>query len=238
MSTPGNTDTPSFADRVNEVVSSATVDESGNLQLPDDIEADEAVLYAAKLEKQRRDTQSSYTKAQQRAKQLEAENNKLAEKWQEDALKNLSIADQAEMEELKLQDPDAWREKMNELEEEQRNKFTERRQSVSQEAQQLTELELREQQLEEFNKANPDFQITDDVIDNDIPPRLTKQLENGDITFDEFLNKAKDYVQKPKAIKGAQAPNDPNLGEAAGGHKPSEQARKKQMSNDYNQEIF
>lgn len=239
MSTSDNADTPTFEQQVNQVVSQATFAEDGTMNLPDGVEANEAVLYAAKLEKQRRDTQAGFTRLSQEKKRLEAENAKLTENWQQDALKNLSVADQAELEELKMQDPEAWREKMNELEQAEAAKFSERRQAISQEASQLTELELREQQLEEFNKANPDFQITDEVIDNDIPPRLTKQLENGDITFTDFLEKAKKFVTSPKKIKGGDTPpNEPNLGAAAGGHKPSDQAREQQMNNDYNNEIF
>lgn len=238
MSTPGNTDTPSFAEQVNSIVSQASTDESGNLQLPEGVEADEAVMYAAKLEKQRRDTQSSFTRLSQENKRLQAETSKLTEQWEADALKNLTVEDQAEMEELKMQDPETWREKMNQLEATQRTKFSERRESVAKEAQHLTEVELREQQLEEFNKANPEFQITDDVIDNDIPPRLTKSLESGDLTFEEFLEKAKKYISTPKKIQGQEAPNEPNIGKVPGSHKPSDSAREQQMSQDYNKEIF
>lgn len=239
MSTSDNADTPkTFESRVNEVVSKATFAEDGTMQLPEGIEADDAVLYAAKLEKQRRDTQSSFTRVSQEKKRLEAENAKLVENWQKDAIKNLSAAERADLEELKIQDPEAWRERLNQIDSEAAAKFDERRQSISQEAHQLTELELREQQLEEFNRANPEFQITDDVIDNDIPPRLTKQLEKGEITFTEFLEKAKNFVTKPKKVPGADAPNEPNLSNVPGGHKPSEAARQQQMSNDYNNEIF
>lgn len=239
MGTSDNADTPkTFEAKVNELVSQATFADDGTMQLPEGVEADEAVLYAAKLEKQRRDTQASYTRAQQERKRLEAENAKLAEHWQQDAIKTLSATDRADLEELKATDPEAWRERMNQLEQEQIQKFNERRNTISQEASQLTELELREQQLEEFNQANPDFQITDDVIDNDIPPRLTKQLEKGEISFTEFLEKAKKFVTTPKKVVGQQAPGEPNLGQVPGGHKPSEGARQQQMSNDYNNEIF
>lgn len=238
MSTPGNTDTPSFADQVNNIVSQATVDDSGNLQLPEGVEADESVMYAAKLEKQRRDTQSSFTRLSQENKRLQAEADKLTQNWEQDALKNLTIEDRAEMEELKAQDPEEWRNKMNQLEQDQKAKFAERRAGVTKEAQQLTELELREQQLNAFNEANPDFQITDDVIDNDIPPRLTKSLENGDLTFEEFLEKAKKYISTPKKIQGQNAPDEPNLGKVPGSHKPSDEAREKQINADYSNEIF
>ena len=101
--------TPTFESRVNEVVAKATFDDKGNMQLPDGMQADESVMYAAKQVKRFRDTQSAFTKNQQRLKALEAENEQLASSWESDAVSNLSNSEQARLEELKVQDPDAWR---------------------------------------------------------------------------------------------------------------------------------
>lgn len=238
MSTSDNADTPTFAQQVNDLVSKATFDDNGTMQLPEGVEVEETVLYAAKLEKQRRDTQSAFTRVSQENKKLTAEKDKMSEAWRADYMKTLSVGDKAELEELRAQDPDAWRQKMNQLEQEEANKFGDRVTQVSQEAHQMTELELREQQLAEFNEANPDFQITDDVIDNDIPPRITKKLEEGKISFAEFLEEVKTYVGKPKRIKQEQAPDEPNLSNNPGSDKPSGKALEQQMSNDYKNEIF
>ena len=238
MSTSDKADTPSFAQKVNELVSKATFDDNGTMQLPEGVEADESVLFAAKLEKQRRDTQASFTRLSQENKKLTAEKDKLSEAWRADYMKTLSVGDKAELEELRTQDPEAWRQKMNSLEQEEAGKFGERVSQVSKEAHQLTELELREQQLAAFNEANPDFQITDEVIDNDIPPRITKKLEQGNITFEEFLQEVKTYVNKPKAIKADPAPGDPNFSDNPGSDKPSAAAVEQQMADDYKKEIF
>ena len=97
-----------FEEEVNEIVANSTVDEEGNLQLPEGAEANEQVLYAAKLEKRHRDTQSSYTKSQQRNKQLEAENARLVESWEVDAIESLTSSQKSKLEELKSQDVDAY----------------------------------------------------------------------------------------------------------------------------------
>ena len=55
--------TPSFEEQVNDVVAKSTVDDKGNLQLPDDVQASDEVMFAAKLAKRHRDTQSSFTKS-------------------------------------------------------------------------------------------------------------------------------------------------------------------------------
>ena len=64
--------TPTFESRVNEVVSSSTVDDKGNLVLAEGVEADESVLFAAKQVKRFSDTQSAFIKSQQKVKTLEA----------------------------------------------------------------------------------------------------------------------------------------------------------------------
>ncbi len=236
MSTSDNADT--FAQQVNNIVSQATVDDNGNFQLPDGVEASDEVLYAAKIEKKFRDTQSSYTKAQQERKRLEAENEKLAMSWQQDAVKNLSATEQARLEELKSTDPEAWRDELNNLEAKKQEEFGNRRQEISKEAHEMTALEMREAELEAFNKANPDFAITDEVIENDIPPRITNQLKNGEITFSEFLEKSKKYIETPKKIASEQAPGEPNFASVRNKNAPSEEDFTKDFSASYNSTIF
>ena len=107
MSTPDNSDT--FEQKVNTVVSQFTTGEDGKLALPDGVEVDEATLFAARAEKRRRDTQASFTKTQQENKRLQAENDKLVQSWEQDAMSQLPAKEQARLEELKHQDPDAWR---------------------------------------------------------------------------------------------------------------------------------
>jgi hypothetical protein len=103
----------------------------------------------------------------------------------------------------------------------------------------MTALELREAELATFNEANPDFALTDDVIANDVPPRLTNQLKNGDITFKDFLEKAKHFVTTPKKIKiDNRVENQPDFANQRGSSTPSDEAFKQQSASDYTQEIF
>ena len=223
-----------YAEQVNSLVAQA--DEHGNL--PEGVEADEGLQFAVSSELRRRNTQSEFTRGQQTIKTLQAENSALADNWQKDAVSNLSAMDKAELDELKTQDPDAWRTKITELEEANKAAFNEKRNSIKTEATQLTELEQREAELAAFNEANPDFALTDDVLANDVPPRLTNQLKNGDITFSDFLETVKKYVDTPKAIQKTEAPNEPNFAGARGGQEPSEEAVKAQNSDDYKNELY
>lgn len=229
--------TPTFESQVNETIAAITKDENGKFVVPEG--TDDAIAYAAKAELRRRDTQAAYTKGQQTLKALQAENAKLAASWEADAVSNLSSSEQARLEELKVQDPDAWRAEIATLENAKRTKFQEKRQAISEEANKLTELERRTQQLEQFNQENPGIQITDDVLANDIPPRIVRKLEQGLVQFDEFLNEVAAYLTKGKTIaKGDQPDEQPNFNEARGSNTPTKEAIDKQNANDYTKEIF
>ncbi len=230
---------PTFEEQVNEVVSNATVDENGNLQLPEGKEASPEVLYAAKLEKRHRDTQSSFTKSQQQNKRLQAENAKLAENWEAESMENLTSAEKSKLAELKVQDPDAYIEEVAKIKDAASIKFKERKDKLTSEVSQTTELENREALLAAHNAANPDSQISDESIENDVPPRIVKMLEKGEITFEEFLSKANQYITTPKSVKkDPKIEEEPDLSKVGGGDSPTDKALKSKSSSDYSSEIF
>jgi hypothetical protein len=231
--------TPTFEEQVKTVVDSMAQAEDGSYTLPEGLEAPEEVLYAAKLEKRYRDTQSSYTKAQQRAKQLEIENQELTKSWEQDAAKTLSVRERARLDELKISDPDTWREEITKLESSKKQEFTTKRQEISTKTARELEVARRQELVEAYNKSHPDTPLTDEVIENDIPPRLTKQLEKGDITFDEYLAKCDKYLNAPRKLEeGEEAPNTPGFATARGSNRPSKEAIAAQSSSDYTKEIF
>ncbi len=233
MSTP---DTDTYESQVNSALAAATTDDKGKLSFADDVP--EHIQYAARQTKRHRDTQSAYTKSQQRVTQLEAENNGLAASWEQDAIANLSSTDKARLEELKHQDPEEWRQEITALEAKKREEFGSRRQEIAQKATQATELEQREAMLAQFNQDNPDIKLDDDFLANDIPPRITKKLEaSGD--FAGFLDDIKKYVSKGKAIDtGERLEPEPTLAGVRGSSKPSQSALQQQDASDYDSEIF
>ena len=228
-----------FEEEVNEIVANSTVDEEGNLQLPEGAEANEQVLYAAKLEKRHRDTQSSYTKSQQRNKQLEAENARLVESWEVDAIESLTSSQKSKLEELKSQDVDAYVKKIAEIKDEAKVTFKEKREAVTKEVSESSELELRQAELDTYNAENPEAQVTQESIDSDVPPRVVNQLKEGKITFTEFLETAKKYLTSGKAVKkGEKVEDEPNLNKSSGSDSPSGEALKNQSAKDYTKEIY
>lgn len=240
MSNPDKAATPAtFESRVNEVVSAMTQDDKGGWVLPEG-DHDEAIIYAANAERRRRDTQSAFTKTSQEKLRLEAENRLLADAWANDFATQLDPKLQLELEDLKLTDPDAWRTKLNELEQQRKASFQETRQSIQQKAQGETEMEYRQRTLAEFTAANPDIVLNDDVIKLDLPPRLALQLEKGEVSFGEFLNQAKDYLTKGRVVAptGDKPAPEKDLGATAGSDRPADDQVSRALANQYNEEIY
>ena len=226
-----NQDTPTIEEQVNTVLQQMSSEDF------DTSKVDPVVMYAANAEKRRRDTQAEFTRVSQKAKKLEATNAQLSQVFEQELVQHMSPREAAELEELKFSDPDAWRNKLVMLEEANKGKVKEKLQQIEQEASGKTELELRVEQLQAFNEAHPGFELTDDLVQNDIPPRITKKLEKGEIGFADFLQECYDYINKGKVIdKGDTPPDIPNLGKAPGGSTPSQS--KKDAGPSYIAEIY
>ena len=245
MSTPANkADTQqkteqSFADRVNEVVNAATVDNKGNIVLPDDLS--EELKFAATTEKRRRDTQASFTKETQARKALEIEKSTLLSEFGNVEVK-LTAEQTEELEDLKFSDPEAWRTKLNEYEKAAKDTrikaIDEKLKTVSKTTLDNEELQSREQKLNDFIAQHKGFELNDDIIANDIPPRIVKKLETGAITFDEFLTDCYNYLTTGKVIKQDDVLGQPSLGKLAGSHQPEKIAQTKDDILSYKGEVF
>lgn len=230
---------PSIEQRVNTLTDSMTKSETGSWTLPADVEVSEELAYAAMAERRRRDSQAEYSRVQQTAKALEAENQHLVSGWEKDVASKLSSTQRDELELLKHEDPDAWRVKLNEYEQANRTAFTEKTAEIKTKVHNETELEKRTRLLEEHNAANPELALTDDVIDNDLPPRFVRSLEKGELDFEGFIVKAAEYLGKGKVFEpGTPAPTEPKLSRAAGGSTPTDTAVEADISKSYANEVY
>ena len=226
-----NQGTPSVEEQVNTVLQQMSAEDF------DASKVDPVIMFAATAEKRRRDTQSEFTKVSQKAKKLEATNAQLSQVFEQELVQQMSPREAAELEELKFSDPDAWRNKLVTLEEANKGKIKEKLQQIEQEAVGKTEMELRVEQLQAFNEAHPGFELNDEIVQNDIPPRITRKLEKGEISFADFLQQSYDYLNKGKVIGAGEAPPDiPNLGKAPGGATP--QQSKENPHSGYDTEIY
>ena len=226
-----------FFEQVNEVVGTMEQSEDGTWDLPEGDYSDE-LRYAAGSEKRRRDIQSSNGKLEHKLTTMELENKALKEKLQGTAQPTLSAEETAELDELKFSDPEAWRVRMNELDTRAASQLTYDLAEVSNEVTRESEITRRQKVLDQFNSENPDTQITQELVTNDVPPRITKKLEDGKISFEEFLDEVKTYVTKGKVVKNETVAKQPNLGEIGGTAEADANAVNQDMTTSYKDEIF
>jgi len=229
---------PTFEEQVNSVVKQLKQSDKGVWELPDDVQVADQVKYAAGLEKRRRDTESALGKTRLQLKTEEELRKKLEARAAAGLQLDMSQEEAEALEELQAIDPNAWRLKVNELEQKATTAFQEElnsdRSSISQQA----ELERRTNVLEQFNMSHPDAPITDETLASEIPPRITKKLEAGTITFEDFLTEAYEFVTRPTTTVSAAAEELPNLGNVGGGSAVSDEAKAGQELADYSKTTF
>lgn len=145
-------------------------------------------------EKMFKDTQAAYTKSRQeiaalktKAAALEAELNKQGYEIEPE------VAEELEM--LKYTDPEAWRQKLNAIE-------ASKAKAIDSKIAYEVETERRTQLLNEYNQANPNYQINDYVAQNVLPGSFLRRLDAGELTFEGFIAEASDYLKRVKIGPG------------------------------------
>lgn len=129
---------------------------------------------------------------------------------------------QSELEDLKYSDPDAWRAKVNELEQKANLEFNSKIDEAKKLSSQQLELQRRANILTQFQTEHPDVEFTDELLHLDIPQRIVKELENGKVTYEEFLNNVYNYVKTPKVVGSAtKTLEQPNLSKTGGDDTPT-----------------
>ena len=227
----------SFEDKVNEAIGAMKQGEDGLWTVPEDLP--DEVAYAAKLEKRRRDTQSALSKTQQELKVSQTEREELRQRLATEVPLDLSEEEREELDELKNEDPDAWRAKLNEYEERAVTKRKEELDELSEATSEEIEIARRADVLTNFLDANPELVLNDEVMENDLPPGITGKLEKGEISFEEFLDEAKEFLTLGRVIKGTEAEDDePNLGKGAGGTSVQEATVEKDTLESYKDTVF
>jgi len=188
-------------------------------------------------EKRYKDTQKAFTKSQQKLKEIEAKYEVLSDL----TTPNLQLDDatKTELEDLKFSDPEAWRKKVNKLEEEAKLAHKAKVEEAGKTASIQSELARRAQVLEEYNRSHPELVITDDVIKYDVPPRITAKLEKGEVTFEDFLNEVSSYLNTPKKVDTeVKTLEQPNLGNEGGGDSPAGDSTDKGIVENYKNIVF
>lgn len=224
-----------FEATVNTHVNSMKQGEDGKFVMPEGL--DEQTAYAVNTERRRRDTQAALATSKNQLTAAQAENTSLSAGWQKDITGSLTNDQAAELEELKATDQDAWRTAINKIEQDNIAAHGENTAKIKTEAGEQSELARRTDMLDAFNAANPAIAITDEFLANEVPPKFMKQLEKGEITFEDMLAGIKDYMGKDKVIKQGDKPNeDPSM--EGGTATPTDAAVAGDIKKTYEKEVY
>ena len=153
---------------------------------------------------------------------LEAENTVLSDS---NVSLNLDEETKARLDDLMVSDPEAWRKELNRLETEAKNSVTSKVKDAKKQASEKTETELRQGLLDDFREQNPDTKLTNEVLALDIPARIAKKLETGEIDYTSYLQEAHDFIEQPKVVgNGQEVLGQQSLTEMGGGNDPTKSA--------------
>lgn len=209
---------------INKAVKEVTVDpETGKYIYPADM--DPVLKAAVAATKSFRDNQSGFTKSQQSLKEKEAEVEALRKKLADVTAGRLELSKEeiAELDELKTTNPEEWRKKLNEKEATAKQAIKEELETVTQEARETAggefELQRRYRVLAEFNEGR-ETPITPEMMDEEVPPRITKKLANREISFEEYLVEISEYLDKGKVVANPEVSTTKNLNTVSGSSKP------------------
>ncbi len=214
---------------INRTVKEVTVGEDGKYIYPDDI--DPVLKAAVAATKSYRDNQSGFTKSQQSLKETEAERDALRDQLARSTVRplELSKADQTELDKLYVVDPEAWRARMNKLDQQSHDAVQKELTTVTDEVRKKAgaeyELQNRYDYLAQFNEGR-ELPITPAMLDADIPPRITDKLSKGESTFEVFLDEVSEYLDNGKKVAGSTrtSTTDVNKGSNSSGGPTNEDA--------------
>lgn len=175
------------------------VDDKGKVQFPEDV--DPLFKRLVNTEKSARDNKAAYTKSRQELAEVKAAKEVLESKVVSNS-SQLSEDQIAELDDLKYTDPDAYFAKRSKYEQEAKarasGELIELTKAASTKALQDLTLVERQEQLHNFQVLTG-IVLTDDVMANDIPPRLQRKI--SEMPFEEYLKEVAVYLTKGKVIK-------------------------------------
>ena len=109
---------------------------------------------------------------------------------------------------------------------------------MAEEARQTTETTTRDTLYTDYQTKYPDI-INNDILNNDIPPRLIKNLEEGRVDYKGFLDSCVNYMSKTKVLKKEPIVTPAvDLSDLEGGDTPSGDAQQAENKQTYASEVW
>jgi len=176
------------------------------------------------LKKRFKDTQAAYTRARQEVAALKAEIKVLKEELQKAVAAKLPKEELEKLENLKYENPDEWRLRMNELERMVAEQTLDGVLKKAEEVKKQTLKQMEEEIYKEFKQTHPDFDLHQ--VYDQLPLGLIKRYEEGKLDYASFLEEAYTFVNSATNIKQPEnPPKSVDLGAVGGSTEPSEEAK-------------
>ena len=230
-------------DAVAQALEVYSADENGKVVIPEGTPG--YVATALKVEQRRRNANSAYSKADAEAKRLKAENEALKAKMADVAKPTgFSAEEIAELNELKVLDPDAYFDRRTELERAHSTSASSVVETAISEASAAADVAYNQQvttsrdeaiatMLSEHNTADPEHPITQDMLNLNVPPILVQKFANGELTSAGFMAQVSKFLYADRVVKQEPVLGQPNLGAAASTSAPSDGAKEQSLESMY-----
>ena len=182
-------------------------------------------------EKRRRGSQAATSREKARADKYELEIQKVRE-----IIPTVDLAASRVDDTLKYSDPDEYIRRT--LEAQRANPYDEAFNTASQQAADEVGQSTVQAEVEMFNSNNPGTQITMDMLELDLPPRLMNEFAEGKMSPQDFLGQAADILYRPTETFNESIPVTPDLGKVGGQTAPTDDGSNDKMMAEYASAIF
>lgn len=182
-------------------------------------------LALLETEKRRRGSQAASSRDKARADKVSLE----LEKVKEGVIKvqPAEAIDPA----LKFSDPDEYIRQV--LESKNSNPYQEVFSTASEQATQEAGKMTVDQVIANHNQTHPDKQVTLEMLEYDLPPRLVNEFQSGKMSPSDFLEQASDILYRPTTIANPSIPVMPDLGTVAGQTTPTDDGSDEKLIANY-----
>ncbi len=220
-----------------------SADENGKVVIPEN--TPEYVATALNIEQRRRDVNASFGRSESENQRLAAENEALkAEMAKLAKPSGLSADQQAELDDLRYSDVDAWFEKKRDYEAQNSKAVNGVVENAISEANKTATVKVQEQvtlsrdeaiatMLNQHNAANPSQPITQEMLGLNVPPILVQQFAGGELDGPQFMAQVSKFIYADRVVKKEDVLDQPDLGNAPSMQAPTDSAKTQSLAEIY-----
>jgi len=186
-------------------------------------------LALLETEKRRRGSQATISREQAKARRAEIELAKVKE-----AVPKVQVTQVDEA--LRYSDPDEYIKQT--LDARGGNPYDEVFNTASQQAADEAGHATVEGEIAFYNEEHPDTQITAEMLEMDLPPRLIREFSEGKLHPQDFLSQAADILYRPTETANQTIPVTPDLGAVGGSTTAESNGSNDKLLDNYANAVF